>query len=193
MRDRPIELLARLSALVPPPRDPLLGYHGVFAPNSPHRRLVVPPRAKAERPRTCPEQRANGIDVGAVRGAEPMRVRTERVAMNAEMPAGGGESLQVFSPALSRSAQRSNSRLPLEASESGPVAARAVNVITAHHWGAPAGRSASGRIVASRLGDPAASNARHRRVRNVALASCRSLEWLKYSRAARNRSYYWRP
>jgi len=45
----PLEFLARLAALVPPPRYPLLRYHGVLAPRSAWRRDVVPraPQAKA--------------------------------------------------------------------------------------------------------------------------------------------------
>jgi hypothetical protein len=38
----PLELLARLAALVPPPRYPLVRYHGVLAPRSSWRRDVVP-------------------------------------------------------------------------------------------------------------------------------------------------------
>jgi hypothetical protein len=38
----PLELLARLSALVAPPRYPLVRYHGVLAPKSPWRKDVVP-------------------------------------------------------------------------------------------------------------------------------------------------------
>jgi hypothetical protein len=40
-------LMARLAALVPQPRMNLTRYHGVFAPNSPHRALVT----KADRGR----------------------------------------------------------------------------------------------------------------------------------------------
>lgn len=39
---QPIELLARLSALVPAPRHPLVRFHGVLAPHSSWRRCVVP-------------------------------------------------------------------------------------------------------------------------------------------------------
>jgi hypothetical protein len=50
----PMELLARLSAVVvAPPRFPLLRYAGVFAPASPWRRLVVPGRP-TNRTRCCP-------------------------------------------------------------------------------------------------------------------------------------------
>jgi len=38
----PVELLARLAALVPPPRFPLLRYFGVFAAHSPWRSRIVP-------------------------------------------------------------------------------------------------------------------------------------------------------
>ncbi|MBI5517248.1 MAG: transposase [Deltaproteobacteria bacterium] len=43
----PMEFMARLAALVPPPWIPLVRYHGVLAPNSPWRAVVVPgPRPK---------------------------------------------------------------------------------------------------------------------------------------------------
>jgi len=38
----PLEFMARASALIPPPRFPLVRYHGVLAPNSPYRSRVVP-------------------------------------------------------------------------------------------------------------------------------------------------------
>lgn len=50
----PLELLERLAALVPPPRRPLLAYHGLLAPPSRWRAAIVPqgasdaPRADAE-------------------------------------------------------------------------------------------------------------------------------------------------
>ena len=37
-----LDFIARLAALVPPPRVNLTRYHGVFAPNSQHRALVTP-------------------------------------------------------------------------------------------------------------------------------------------------------
>ncbi len=47
----PMEFMARLAALVPPPRRPLLRYHGVFAPHSPWRAVVVPSQSVV--PRAC--------------------------------------------------------------------------------------------------------------------------------------------
>ena len=38
----PIELLARIAALIPPPRHPFLRYHGVLAPSAKWRSLIVP-------------------------------------------------------------------------------------------------------------------------------------------------------
>ena len=46
----PAELLARLAALIPPPRYPDLRYHGVLAPNAPWRARVVPTRARPREP-----------------------------------------------------------------------------------------------------------------------------------------------
>jgi hypothetical protein len=55
---QPIEFLARLCALVPPPRYPLVRYHGVLAPNHPRRPEVIPrpPTALAK----CPVERRGG-------------------------------------------------------------------------------------------------------------------------------------
>jgi len=39
---RPIDLLARIAAIIPPPRHPLLRYFGVYGPNSSWRKLCVP-------------------------------------------------------------------------------------------------------------------------------------------------------
>ena len=38
----PLDLMARLVALIPKPRVNLVRYHGVFAPNSPHRVVATP-------------------------------------------------------------------------------------------------------------------------------------------------------
>ena len=49
----PVEFIARLAALVPPPRHPLVRYHGVFAPHSPWRVAVVPWPAAPLAPRAA--------------------------------------------------------------------------------------------------------------------------------------------
>jgi hypothetical protein len=50
----PLQLIARLAALIPAPRRPLLRFHGAFAPHSSWRNAVVPP--SPPRPRTPPWQ-----------------------------------------------------------------------------------------------------------------------------------------
>jgi hypothetical protein len=65
---RPGEFLARLVALIPPPRFPLVRYHGVFAPNSPWRGAIVPgPRRVHHRDRgrrACLGRALRGRGVG---------------------------------------------------------------------------------------------------------------------------------
>ncbi|MFI5298610.1 MAG: transposase [Polyangiales bacterium] len=53
----PIEFLARLAALIPPPRYPLVRYHGVLAPHAKWRSEIVPRRADDPRPHRHGEAR----------------------------------------------------------------------------------------------------------------------------------------
>jgi len=47
----PLDFMARLAALVPPPKMHLTRYHGVFAPHSKLRAAVTPaPRSELARP-----------------------------------------------------------------------------------------------------------------------------------------------
>jgi hypothetical protein len=48
----PLELMARLAALVPPPWHPLTRFHGVLAPHHAWRSSVVPEKT-AEEPASC--------------------------------------------------------------------------------------------------------------------------------------------
>ncbi len=70
----PQQFLARLAALVPPPQQPLLRYHGVLAPRAHLRPAVVPERRRAKQLALCAEQLrpgggrpASGPRVGSVR------------------------------------------------------------------------------------------------------------------------------
>ncbi|WP_437895435.1 transposase [Sorangium sp. So ce302] len=58
----PIVFFARLAALVPPPRHPLVRYHGVLAPHAKQRSLVVP---KATGKARKGEQRAGADSAGS--------------------------------------------------------------------------------------------------------------------------------
>ena len=89
----PLEFLARLAALIPPPRYPLLRYHGVLGPrsswratSSPSHARHLPPRAprrrrlaRRRRSRKRPEQNALAAGVPKDSGA---RAREERVVGN---------------------------------------------------------------------------------------------------------------
>jgi hypothetical protein len=50
----PLDLMARLAALVPPPRMHLRRYHGVFAPHSSLRAAITPARPGVARARRTP-------------------------------------------------------------------------------------------------------------------------------------------
>ncbi|WP_438042447.1 methyltransferase domain-containing protein [Sorangium sp. So ce128] len=50
----PMEFMARLAALIPPPKIPLVRYHGVFAPRSSWRSLVTPkPPSRSAKSEPC--------------------------------------------------------------------------------------------------------------------------------------------
>jgi hypothetical protein len=57
LRLDPLELLERLAALVPPPRRPLVAYHGILAPRAPWRSAVVPPPSPADARAAAPVPR----------------------------------------------------------------------------------------------------------------------------------------
>jgi hypothetical protein len=63
----PLELIARLAALVPPPRVHRHRYYGVLAPNSPHRAAAVAlARGAALQPTPLAEPVSTGVGVGAL-------------------------------------------------------------------------------------------------------------------------------
>ncbi len=108
----PVEFLARLSALIPPPRFPLVRFAGVLAPRSKWRALVVP------RPPTTsgPSRRAPCVD--ASRKSEPVAIPDPPSSLTlttvpASMPA-------VFAQTL--------------AAQSDAVEIVAPNVLSVAHW-----------------------------------------------------------
>jgi hypothetical protein len=75
----PMQFMARLAALIPPPRHPLIRFHGVFAPNSKWRSTLVRERAEgidAAAPPCVKGPESVGADVGA---EEAKPKRRERV------------------------------------------------------------------------------------------------------------------
>ena len=81
----PLDLMARLAALVPPPRMHLTRYHGVFAPHSQLRAAITPAgRGRGKKPavigeilahleRTAPDQHQAELPLGA--RAPPVQTR----------------------------------------------------------------------------------------------------------------------
>ena len=74
----PVEFLARLCALIPPPRYPPVRYHGVFAPNHPRRREVIPrPPVPAA---NCPAQNTKADPAAATGWLPGMRKKAKSTA-----------------------------------------------------------------------------------------------------------------
>jgi hypothetical protein len=99
---QPTAFLARVAALVPPPRHPLIRFHGVFAPHSAWRKKIVPvPTAP---PSNCPVSTAGDPNKDAIERSRSETKRGDRTtstaaqspsamvspshAANAGMPAG---------------------------------------------------------------------------------------------------------
>ncbi len=99
----PMEFMARLAALVPPPRHPLVRYHGVFAPNSPWRGAVVP-SAPPTQSRVCAAGRV-AHDAGA-QGASAATASTRPSAAPS-----GGDAVFVAKEALPAKVTRPSSRI----------------------------------------------------------------------------------
>jgi hypothetical protein len=124
----PLELLARLAALVPPPRYPLLRYHGVLAPRSAWRCDVVPRVPKAAT--GCEARPASDArkpdDPPARRSGEGARAGVTRTrAPGAVTPAAGSPPAPGvrIAPETSTDASRVN------------AAVLAPNVLSVKHWG----------------------------------------------------------
>ena len=104
-----MEFMARLAALVPPPRIPLVRYHGVFASRSSWRRLVVLKPPQAAKPKPCastppvstPGLAATTPPAGAASPAVPMTSKPELPAVPATPPPSGAAlmtALALVSP-----------------------------------------------------------------------------------------------
>ena len=82
----PLEAMARLAALIPPPRYPLVRYAGVLAPNSPWRKSLVPRAPEPEA--TCARATGASRPVVTTKASESTGnaafARADRAARNAE-------------------------------------------------------------------------------------------------------------
>ena len=116
-----LELMARLSALIPPPRYPLVRFHGVLAPRSRWRRAVVPkaPATKGKCDRAVSTRREPSAGARTTR-ATPLQNGRPTAAS------------EVGSPARAGSAPAAECPLPLLAGVE--VTQLTPNVISVRHW-----------------------------------------------------------
>ena len=137
-----IELLARLSALIPPPRYPLVRYSGVLAPKSSWRKDVVPkPRCASQPPvrGKTPDAKTRAADREGARNARPAaKSRTcshEDSGATATVRDRGGSPPRRASPAAALPATR-ESPLPslTKLAETTVVELLAPNVLSVRHW-----------------------------------------------------------
>jgi hypothetical protein len=102
----PVELLARLAAIVPPPRYPLLRFHGVLAPRHAWRARIVPQPPAPSPPRCAPTP--------GDRSTEPREMA----------PSGDGRAALVFTAAVPTDALNASG----DAVRAGP------SVLAFAHW-----------------------------------------------------------
>jgi len=99
----PMEFMAGTATLVPPPRHPLVRYHGVFAPNSPWRGAVIPTAPPAAR--GCP---ASGETPRHAAGKEP----PQAVPMGpAQRHPDGGDVFRVADGGVAAKSPRPTTRI----------------------------------------------------------------------------------
>lgn len=139
----PLELLARLAALVPPPRYPLVRYHGVLAPHATWRREIVPRPPVEESPhheasahvgrreRSC---RAPGDDAASPRGAS--RRRDEREGRRGEAARPNAPSMSSISTVCDTTVESHapHATLARETTPREDVTRLTPNIIRVRHW-----------------------------------------------------------
>jgi hypothetical protein len=96
----PTEFLARLSALIPPPRRPSFRYHGVFAPAARWRRLVAPNATIAPQEIKQPDRRRNRTHA---RKPEGQRESTDGASPKTPTPTHSEERATCSRPSSRRS------------------------------------------------------------------------------------------
>ena len=145
----PLEFMARLAALVPPPRYPLLRYHGVLAPRSPWRREIVPRPREIQSSRCSPAKRTSSeLTRGHAsttrrpahtsdRRTPPQRTEHRDSTIALRSP-GVSSGLQIGCrtgiPVANSSAQTSTAVTSLAASWMSGFDVLAPNIVSVKHW-----------------------------------------------------------
>jgi hypothetical protein len=133
---RGVEFLARLAALICPPRCPLVRFAGVLAPRSAWRRQVVPkPR---ERIGACAAERAEKAPPAAGKPDTPEvnangRARDDRRAFTSPPPLLKAEGVEDMPPAMPAN-DIETSAASLRAPRPGDVVQLAPDIIAVKHW-----------------------------------------------------------
>lgn len=132
----PLELLARLAALVPPPRYPLVRYHGVLAPRAPWRREIVP-RARAVP--ACGALKDTPREARGGNGVPRPSPSSRQAGLRSTKGRGTGARLET-EPSTPRAAHEDSQRAMAAPDSRGaaPVATSGTpllpNVLSVRHW-----------------------------------------------------------
>lgn len=85
----PLQFMARLAALIPPPRHPLIRFHGIFAPNNKWRSAVVPVEPACSGSQCKTQHSVSTLDVSTFEAptSAPTPVPTTAIPIAASPPA----------------------------------------------------------------------------------------------------------
>jgi hypothetical protein len=128
----PMEFMARLAALIPRPKIPLVRYHGIFAPRSSWRPLVTPkPPAHAAKPKPCPAAASASTPTPPAPAAAPAPPVAASPAPEPLAVAASAAAAPAPAPMLAASVRGLTvAAVPFE-----PVVTIDATMITISHWG----------------------------------------------------------
>ena len=122
----PVEFMARLAALIPPPFYPLVRYHGALAPHSKWRKHVVPTASE--------EQRAQLAVREAKKATAARQCKAHREPRRGDPPNTGGSTTPRGAVPVSAKDVATRAA-PADVAISPVVELTAHNMITVRHWG----------------------------------------------------------
>jgi hypothetical protein len=105
----PMQFMARLAALIPPPRHPLIRFHGVFAPNSKWRSAVVPRNTREAVTAQCVAALTRSNDTAALAQSPSPPSQTSLSQTPPQVP--GGNASLLNAPQIDTEASKLPSRI----------------------------------------------------------------------------------